>query len=117
MAGYITFDYMCSRCGIRRTEMMKRDAIVDEMDCKTELCIGIATKTVNINITSMSYIDGNNRWANVKEQRKLKKMAREAKKSGNTDEAARLNNEIKVVREHSKRDKKVETPNKVSERE
>lgn len=105
---FITFDYRCPDCGWTDTLMMRRSEVQDTCLCPE--CGGTANKAPNINITSVSYLDGNKRFESVRERRKLQKLQRQAKKSQDHAEVSRITGEMRQLSDASRRDKKAETP-------
>ena len=106
MAGWICYDYRCDTCGITRDKLMKRDVVVDIIECKTPDCDGLAGRILSANICRVSYPDGTtDRWKYVKEKRALDKIKRLAKRSGDTAEVGRIVSEQGTILEHSKTDK------------
>jgi hypothetical protein len=96
--------------------MMKRDAVVEMVEC--EKCGETAGRILTANICRVSYPDGTtDRFKMAKEKRALDKLKRAAKKSQNSDEVARINTELGNVREVSKRDRQAANICKVSEKE
>jgi len=105
---FITFDFSCPDCGHVETIMMRRSNQQDTALCPS--CQGTMTKKPMLNITSVSYLDGNKRFEAVRERRKLQKLQRQAKKTRNSDELGRINREMSQLSDASRRDKKAETP-------
>lgn len=114
MSRWITYDYKCSQCDSITTELVERSDVPEHIPC---VCGGSANRTLSANITRVSYVDGNDRFKYAKEKRALDKLAREARKAGNKEEAARIKQEISVVRETSTRDRKSSNICKVEAKE
>lgn len=114
MSRWITFDYRCNDCESVTTELMERSDVKDIIECA---CGGRSSKQLTANITRVSYVDGNDRWRYVKEKRALDKLAREARKSGDSDQAAYIRQEIDTVKQASKTDSKAANICKVSPKE
>ena len=112
---WITFDYRCGTCGDTSTEMFPRGAVPELVECT---CGQLKHKQYSANIARVSYPDGTtDRFKNAKEKRALDKLVRKAKKAGDKSEVLRLNNEIKTVKEISKRDHQAVNICKVSQKE
>ena len=106
MSKYITFDFHCDACEITDIRMLDRDNKEETQKC--EVCSADMCKLMTANICKVSYPDGTTqRFKSVKEQRQLKLAARRAKQEGNKEEVARINREVKAVREGSHSDREV----------
>ena len=103
----ITYDYRCGVCGITDTYMMRRSEIYETTECIDEECNGVMHRLTSANITRASYPDGVvDRWRYVKERRKMKKLDREARMAGNTEERIRLREEGKRLDDSARKDKR-----------
>lgn len=114
--GYISFNYYCVHCDKTTIgHLTDRENPEQFIVCE---CGNKAAKALSVpNICRVSYPDGYDRWKYIKEQRKLQKLERQARKSGNKDELRRIKSESAKISEISKSDKKVSNICKVSERE
>ena len=97
---------------------MKKDAIVEIVDCEGLDCDGIAGRILVAQIARVSYPDGTtDRFAGAKRKRALDLAKRDARKAGNRDEMARIDSEIQVVKEHSRTERQAANICKVSQKD
>lgn len=103
---WVTHDYVCEKCETRKIEMVPRHEVPQEIQC---YCGGTMKRSLWINQTRVSYVDGTSRWGDVKTQRKLQLAERKARLAGNKDEQKRIKAEISKVRTASRTSKKIES--------
>ena len=92
---YISLDFACSECGNIFNELIQRDqregAVLDCPACLTE---ATCSETVSApTVMRAAYPDGTNRFAGLKESRRLTQAAAKAKKEGNFSEERRIKSE------------------------
>ena len=94
---YITWDYLCSKCGSKRAELLdKSEPIPDMLPCQSHGCDGIAGRIYSC--TGMQFINmpqgGRNRFAGVREYERLKRLAT---KTTDENEKKRINTEMEKI--------------------
>jgi len=100
---FISVKYLCLACGTKIQKLRKRS---DNLSTYTCTCGEEMYRTFDVNITSVSYVDGsNNRFAGAKERRELEKEKRKAKKSGDNSLVAAITREQKRVKEATKNER------------
>jgi hypothetical protein len=98
MAGFITRDHVCADCARTTIYMHERGAELDTVPC--EFCGGPAPRILSatfIGDTSASYVDGSGRLNHIREQRKIEREFKKAKRQGRADDAKKLRKEMSKV--------------------
>lgn len=99
---WVTDTFHCEHCNTNKIEMHRRSERPDELECKN--CGNMAYRRMGGNICRVSYPDGTtDRFRGVKEQRKLLKAERVAKRARNSDELTRIAAEKRLIADKSPR--------------
>lgn len=100
--GYKTFDYRCGDCEFTETLLLDRDEQESKLTAQCPQCDGIMVRVPWINTTKASFIDGNNRFAEHKEIRKIDKEFKKARRNKDRTVMAAANKEKAERIERSK---------------
>lgn len=74
---WITYDYVCTACGLIEDHMMKREDIKELVECTS--CGAPAGRRVGCTgVMNAALPDGTRRFEGIREQRKLQKLAKKA---------------------------------------
>lgn len=71
-----------------------RDIALDCPDCGLQSAVRIPFASVLTSKTAKSYLDGNNRFGEIKERRKLERAERAARNAGDADTRAEIKKEL-----------------------
>ncbi len=95
MASYISRDHVCAACAHTTIYLHDRGAELDAVPC--EACGEPAPRVLSatfIGDTSASYVDGTRRLSHIREQRKIEREFKKAKRQGRRDDAVKLRTEM-----------------------
>lgn len=94
--GWASERWLCSneQCGAIFDEIVDRDLRDSVLDCP-ECGLQTAKRIPFANITKSSFVDGCNRFADIKARRRLQVQERKARRSGDSQARAEIQKELK----------------------
>jgi len=99
---YKSFNYQCDFCGIKTIELVDRTELPKPVSCLD--CDGMLIPQLGAPmVMNASFPDGTKRFTTLKEQRKLKKLKTDLKKSGNRVQEKLVDKEIQRHKEATKK--------------
>ena len=94
---WITYDYRCSECGLTEPHMVDKDNVPELTTCNE--CAGVAARILSIGTVMRSIIPSGTtkRFDGLREQSRLRKEERKARRSGDKKTLVKIAQERKKL--------------------
>jgi hypothetical protein len=90
---YTSYDFRCKDCEFEEILLLDREEKESKHEAECPQCGGVMVRRVTANITKVSYIDGNGRFNEIREQRKIQRAWKDARRKKN------LSDQIEIKKE------------------